>query len=122
MSGNPAALQLRYLQTLLEVGANQNSTIVLPIPIDLIKPLIQTVENGTDRRDQARRRQEAREHERELDQAKARELAAADEAERRLTTEHREHELAAGDEVEPDPPSDDRSDEFMTGDGDEQSG
>ena len=30
MSGNPAALQLRYLQTLLEIGTNQNSTIVLP--------------------------------------------------------------------------------------------
>jgi regulator of protease activity HflC (stomatin/prohibitin superfamily) len=67
MSGNPAALQLRYLQTLLEVGANQNSTIVLPIPIDLIKPLIQSVENGADRRDQAQRRAAARERERELD-------------------------------------------------------
>ena len=32
MSGNPAALQLRYLQTLLEIGTNQNSTIVLPVP------------------------------------------------------------------------------------------
>jgi len=42
MSGNPAALQLRYLQTLLEIGTNQNSTIVLPVPIDLIKPLMQS--------------------------------------------------------------------------------
>jgi regulator of protease activity HflC (stomatin/prohibitin superfamily) len=66
MSGNPAALQLRYLQTLLEVGANQNSTIVLPVPIDLIKPLLQSVENGAERRDQAQRRALAREREREL--------------------------------------------------------
>ena len=39
ISRNPAAMQLRYLQTLLELGANQSSTIVLPLPIDLIKPL-----------------------------------------------------------------------------------
>jgi regulator of protease activity HflC (stomatin/prohibitin superfamily) len=37
---NPAALQLRYLQTLLEVGADQNSTIVFPLPIDLLKPFL----------------------------------------------------------------------------------
>ena len=50
-SGNPAALQLRYLQTLLEIGTNQNSTIVLPVPIDLIKPLMQSFEDGNERRD-----------------------------------------------------------------------
>jgi regulator of protease activity HflC (stomatin/prohibitin superfamily) len=55
MSGNPAALQLRYLQTLLEVGANQNSTIVLPIPIDLIKPLLKSMSDGDERRDEERR-------------------------------------------------------------------
>jgi regulator of protease activity HflC (stomatin/prohibitin superfamily) len=37
---NPAALQLRYLQTLLEVGADQNSTIVFPLPIDLLRPFL----------------------------------------------------------------------------------
>jgi regulator of protease activity HflC (stomatin/prohibitin superfamily) len=37
ISTNPATLQLRYLQTLLEMGVNQNSTIVFPLPIDLIK-------------------------------------------------------------------------------------
>jgi len=36
----PGAMQLRYLQTLLEVGADQNSTIVFPLPIDLIKPFL----------------------------------------------------------------------------------
>src|SRR6201996_2096274 len=35
-----AAAQLRYLQTLREIGANQNSTVVFPMPIDLIKPLV----------------------------------------------------------------------------------
>jgi hypothetical protein len=57
MSGNPAALQLRYLQTLLEIGTNQNSTIVLPVPIDLIKPLMQTLTDGVERRDRARERE-----------------------------------------------------------------
>jgi regulator of protease activity HflC (stomatin/prohibitin superfamily) len=41
MSGNPAALQLRYLQTLLEVGSNPSSTIVFPLPIDLLRPLME---------------------------------------------------------------------------------
>jgi regulator of protease activity HflC (stomatin/prohibitin superfamily) len=36
-SRNPATLQLRYLQTLLEMGVNQNTTIVFPLPIDLIE-------------------------------------------------------------------------------------
>ena len=35
---NPATLQLRYLQTLLEIGVNQNSTIVFPLPMDVISP------------------------------------------------------------------------------------
>jgi regulator of protease activity HflC (stomatin/prohibitin superfamily) len=40
ISGNSAALQLRYLQTLIEVGGSENSTIVFPLPIDLIKPFL----------------------------------------------------------------------------------
>jgi regulator of protease activity HflC (stomatin/prohibitin superfamily) len=40
MSRSPAALQLRYLQTLLELGADQNSTIVFPLPMDLVRPLL----------------------------------------------------------------------------------
>jgi regulator of protease activity HflC (stomatin/prohibitin superfamily) len=38
ISRNPATLQLRYLQTLLEMGVNQNSTIVFPLPMDLVRP------------------------------------------------------------------------------------
>ena len=109
MSGNPAALQLRYLQTLLEVGTNQNSTIVLPVPIDLISPLIKQVDNGADRREQAERRKLAREHERELDAEKAerelaeaetapRELAEAEKVERAVAEAEGSHDLPPGKE------------------------
>jgi len=37
----PSALQLRYLQTLLEIGADQSSTIVFPLPMDLIRPFLE---------------------------------------------------------------------------------
>ena len=40
LSKNPASLQLRYLQTLLELGADQNSTAVFPLPVDIITPLL----------------------------------------------------------------------------------
>jgi|SRR5262245_9777635 len=40
IEGHPTALQLRYLQTLLELGASQSTTIVFPAPIDLIRPFI----------------------------------------------------------------------------------
>jgi regulator of protease activity HflC (stomatin/prohibitin superfamily) len=37
LSRNPTALQLRYLQTLTEIGTEKNTTIVFPLPIDLLK-------------------------------------------------------------------------------------
>jgi regulator of protease activity HflC (stomatin/prohibitin superfamily) len=37
ISANPVTLQLRYLQTLTEIAAEKNSTIVFPLPIDLVK-------------------------------------------------------------------------------------
>ncbi len=40
ISRNPAALQLRYLQTLVEISAEKNSTTIFPIPIDTIAPFI----------------------------------------------------------------------------------
>jgi regulator of protease activity HflC (stomatin/prohibitin superfamily) len=43
---NPVTLQLRYLQTLREIGANQNSTVVFPMPIDLIKPVLEAVQGA----------------------------------------------------------------------------
>src|SRR5580692_1508672 len=41
LSSVPAAMQLRYLQTLTEIGAEQNSTIIFPMPIDIIKPFLE---------------------------------------------------------------------------------
>src|SRR5216110_190547 len=38
---HPIALQLRYLQTLLELGSTQSTTIVFPAPIDLVKPFLE---------------------------------------------------------------------------------
>ncbi len=44
MGEAPIALQLRYLQTLLEIGSSNNSTIVFPAPIDLLKPFLTDAE------------------------------------------------------------------------------
>ena len=41
LSQEPVSLQLRYLSTLSEIATEQNSTIVFPIPMDLLSPLIQ---------------------------------------------------------------------------------
>ena len=46
ISRNPATLQLRYLQTLSEIGVEQNSTVVFPLPMDLVKPLLGAVERA----------------------------------------------------------------------------
>jgi regulator of protease activity HflC (stomatin/prohibitin superfamily) len=40
IEAHPIALQLRYLQTLLELGGSQSTTIVFPAPIDLITPFL----------------------------------------------------------------------------------
>ena len=50
---NPATMQLRYLQTLSEIGVNQNSTVVFPLPIDLVKPLLE-LDHGAVERSQAK--------------------------------------------------------------------
>jgi regulator of protease activity HflC (stomatin/prohibitin superfamily) len=44
LSSIPAAMQLRYLQTLTEIGAEQNTTVVFPMPIDIIKPFLSLLE------------------------------------------------------------------------------
>jgi regulator of protease activity HflC (stomatin/prohibitin superfamily) len=44
ISRNPAALQLRYLQTLVEIAAEKNSTTIFPIPIDTIAPFLKAWE------------------------------------------------------------------------------
>jgi regulator of protease activity HflC (stomatin/prohibitin superfamily) len=45
IGSQPAALQLRYLQTLTEIAVEKNSTIVFPLPLDLIAPLLQIMQS-----------------------------------------------------------------------------
>ena len=40
LSKNPQSMQLRYLQTLTEIAGEKNSTIAFPVPMDLLKPLL----------------------------------------------------------------------------------
>src|SRR4051794_2823836 len=44
---HPIALQLRYLQTLLELGSSQSTTIVFPAPIELIKPFLERTSSSS---------------------------------------------------------------------------
>jgi regulator of protease activity HflC (stomatin/prohibitin superfamily) len=44
MSRNPATLQLRYLQTLTEIAAEKNSTIIFPLPMDMITPFLKAAQ------------------------------------------------------------------------------
>jgi hypothetical protein len=41
IEAHPIALQLRYLQTMLELGSAQATTIVFPAPIDLFRPFLE---------------------------------------------------------------------------------
>ena len=51
MSEHPAALQLRLLQTVVEVAAERNSTLVLPFPVELLRFLERATPSGPDRTD-----------------------------------------------------------------------
>ncbi len=42
----PVAIQLRYLQTLVEIGAEKNTTVVFPLPVDLLTSLTRVVEKA----------------------------------------------------------------------------
>jgi regulator of protease activity HflC (stomatin/prohibitin superfamily) len=48
MSTEPMALQLRYLQTLTEISVEKNSTIIFPLPMDIVKPLLGLLEKQTE--------------------------------------------------------------------------
>ena len=43
---NPIALQLRYLQSLVEVASERNSTMIFPIPIDIISTFMQAIKKS----------------------------------------------------------------------------
>ncbi|NNC22843.1 slipin family protein [Salinisphaera sp. USBA-960] len=46
LSTEPQAIQLRYMQTLVDIAGDNNSTIVFPLPMDLIEPLMDLTRNG----------------------------------------------------------------------------
>ena len=48
IGAQPSALQLRYLQTLTEIAVEKNSTIIFPLPIDLIEPFLNIVKRQTE--------------------------------------------------------------------------
>jgi regulator of protease activity HflC (stomatin/prohibitin superfamily) len=47
MSKEPMALQLRFLQTLVEIASENNSTTIFPVPIDLLRPFLAGTGNRT---------------------------------------------------------------------------
>ena len=53
IGANPTTLQLRYLQTLREIGVAQNSTVVFPMPIDLVKPVLEAAGSMSAQRSEA---------------------------------------------------------------------
>ena len=68
---SPTALQLRLFQTMGEIAVNQNSTIILPIPIDLLKPYLSSSHDGygsSAQKSEEERRREEREAERRYEQ------------------------------------------------------
>jgi regulator of protease activity HflC (stomatin/prohibitin superfamily) len=66
---SPTALQLRLFQTMGEIAVNQNSTIVLPVPIDLFRPFLESQNGSYGQGVQAARREEEREAERLYEEA-----------------------------------------------------
>ena len=56
ISDNPASLQLRYLQTLTEIGGMNNSTVVFPLPLDIVRAVRGGAGFGGARRARARAR------------------------------------------------------------------
>ena len=47
IEAHPIALQLRYLQTLLEIGGTNSSTIIFPAPVDLIRPFLERADGSS---------------------------------------------------------------------------
>ena len=66
---SPTALQLRLFQTMGEIAVNQNSTIILPVPIDLFKPFLESQNGSYGEGVRAARREEEKEAERLYEEA-----------------------------------------------------
>jgi regulator of protease activity HflC (stomatin/prohibitin superfamily) len=72
ISRNPVTIQLRYLQTLREIGGSQNSTVVFPLPMDVIGPALQALNRPSpERQDEHKERQD---EQKELDAGKEAQL------------------------------------------------
>jgi len=68
---SPTALQLRLFQTMGEIAVNQNSTIILPIPIDLLRPYLSSSPDGygtSAQKSEEERRREEREAQRRYEE------------------------------------------------------
>jgi hypothetical protein len=66
---SPTALQLRLFQTMGEIAGEQNSTIVLPVPIDLFKPFLESQTGSYGQGVRTARREEEKEAERLYEEA-----------------------------------------------------
>jgi regulator of protease activity HflC (stomatin/prohibitin superfamily) len=66
---SPTALQLRLFQTMGEIAVNQNSTIILPIPLDLFRPFLESQDGSYGKGVRAARREEEKEAERLYEEA-----------------------------------------------------
>jgi regulator of protease activity HflC (stomatin/prohibitin superfamily) len=89
---SPTALQLRLFQTMGEIAVNQNSTIILPVPIDLFKPFLES-QNGSSSYGQevrAARLEEEKEAERLYEEA-------VGEAKREVSSEEVKSEMPDGE-------------------------
>ena len=68
---SPTALQLRLFQTLNEISSERNSTVILPVPIDLFRPYLDASSSNGDSRPPQVRRREEREAERRYEETMA---------------------------------------------------
>ncbi len=48
MASNPMSLQLRFLQTVLEMSSERTTNLILPVPLELLRPFISKLEASTD--------------------------------------------------------------------------
>jgi regulator of protease activity HflC (stomatin/prohibitin superfamily) len=66
---SPTALQLRLFQTMGEIAVNQNSTIILPVPVDLLRPYLSAPDGyGASAKSEEQRKREEREAERRYEE------------------------------------------------------
>jgi regulator of protease activity HflC (stomatin/prohibitin superfamily) len=68
---SPTALQLRLFQTMGEIAVNQNSTIILPVPVDLLRPYLSSLPDGygaSAQKSEEERRREEREAKRRYEE------------------------------------------------------